>query len=142
MPKSRKGMNPNQRKQGVRQVAVDILGGMENRAVGSNAEVYLEQTEIEYTTVPDEGHDADNWYHEREKIEQRVDGTGQAVRELARLIRQGGWGPPASPRKPRDGEYPHEQSQHRVNVYPESLGLLWPRVMQQAENADDNDKEG
>src|SRR5579863_5533563 len=40
-------------------------------------------------------------------------------------------GVPASAKETRDAKYPHEQSQHRVNVYPESLAPLWPRVIDQ-----------
>jgi hypothetical protein len=68
VPESRKGMNNNQREQNVRQVAVDILGGMENCPIGSNAKIHLEQTEIKQATVPDEGNDAENWYHEHQNV--------------------------------------------------------------------------
>ena len=68
VPESRKGMDTNEREEDVRQIAVDILGGMEDRPVGSNSEIHLEQAEIEHAAVPNEGDDAENRYHEHKNV--------------------------------------------------------------------------
>jgi hypothetical protein len=48
------------RKQGVSEIAMDVFGRFKDRAVGRNPEIHFKQAELEYSAVPDEGHDIDD----------------------------------------------------------------------------------
>src|SRR5579872_3745484 len=55
MPESREHVNADESEQRVRQITVNVLGGIENRPVLGDAEVHLEEPEVEGPAVPDEG---------------------------------------------------------------------------------------
>ena len=59
VPKHRQSVQSGDCKERIREVAVDILGGMEDGTIAPHAEVQLKQTKIEHVPVPDEGDNAE-----------------------------------------------------------------------------------
>src|ERR1700730_14587670 len=69
VPQRRENVDTGKRKQGIGQVAVQVLGGMEYGLVGRNAEVDLEQSKIKNTAVVNEGDDSHNRDHEHQCVQ-------------------------------------------------------------------------
>ena len=71
MPQRGEQMNADERKQRVREVTVNVLGGMKDRAIGAYTEVHPEQSEVERAAVPDEGHDSNGGVTNRSRYGSR-----------------------------------------------------------------------
>src|SRR5471032_1711510 len=54
VPECCQSVNAGEREQGVRQIAVNVLGGMKDGAVATHSEIDPEQTEVKGAAVPDE----------------------------------------------------------------------------------------
>jgi acyl-CoA synthetase (AMP-forming)/AMP-acid ligase II len=129
VPESGARVQSHQCEQRVGQVSMDILGGIEDRAIGAHAEVHPEQAEVEHAAVPDEGHDAEHRYHEQQRVQRCMNQGGQAPRELPDIRRQRRRRVPTTPHEPCDQQQPEQQADQGVNIDPERLGLFRPRVV-------------
>jgi hypothetical protein len=135
-------MRPGECKQGVCEIAVDILGRSENRTVLRDSKIDLKKSKIELPGVPNEGHDADDGRNEQQRIHGQVRGARQAAVECADIRRKFRRCVLDPPPVSRHDQHPQRQAEERVNIDPKNLSSFRPGVMHQPEGADPDDQEG
>src|SRR3984957_3525592 len=108
-------------KEGVGQIAVQVLGGVEYGAVGFDPEVDLEQAEVQYSAVIDECDQSDDGDDEHQHLQREMHNPREPTPERAGVCHRCRGRMPASPPKTGDEHRPEEQTQQRMNVDPEAL---------------------
>jgi len=72
VPQGGKCVQTREREERIRQISVNILGGLKYRRVFSNPEINVKKPEVKNASVIDESHDAEDWDDEHQGIKNKV----------------------------------------------------------------------
>ena len=125
-------MQRRQSKQRVRKITVKIFSRVKYRPVFPDAKINLKQSEIEHTTVVNEGYDAHTGYDEHQGVEGQVNHVGEAPGQSTDVHRQQWRRMTNAVCNACHERCPQEEAEQGVNIDPERLSLVRPGVMQQS----------
>src|SRR6267142_1703001 len=111
-------------KNAVGQIAVDVFRGSEDRMVFRDMEVDLKKSEIEYSTVPDEGHDSQERRDEYQCVQQPMHRLRHTTVNGAYIGGQRRGRVPHAPPEPGNEQKPQQQTDERMHVDPVRLRSL------------------
>src|ERR1700689_16396 len=124
-------MKSGEAEEGIRQIAMQVLCRMEYGAIGCNAEINLKEAEIQNSAVIHERDQPHDRRDEHQRVQNEMNRPGKPTRQNIDAVDRHRRRVSASPPKTGDEHKPQCQAKQRMNVDPESLRLLRPRVMQQ-----------
>lgn len=72
VPQSRERVQTREPEKRIRQISVNVLGGLEYRRVFWDPEIKVEEAEVKNAPMVNEGHETEDWDYEHQRIESQV----------------------------------------------------------------------